>query len=229
MLKSLLGLTAGAFVALASPAQATVTLWNGDGANDTIQWGQLGPAGTLVSTPAAVVSDNGVTGSVNDSDGSAQRLDQGTDWNGNFAPGDTLLFNNYSGLINITFDTPVTAAGAQFQANLFGDFLARIWYDDGTFANLGFNVSGNSNANGDDSAVFIGVISDSANIVGITYGLHFTQDGPPDSTSGFAIGNVELIDGVPEPGTWAMMLLGFGAIGLSMRRRRRTTALAQAA
>jgi hypothetical protein len=25
---------------------------------------------------------------------------------------------------------------------------------------------------------------------------------------------------VPEPGTWAMMLLGFGAIGFSMRRRR---------
>jgi len=27
--------------------------------------------------------------------------------------------------------------------------------------------------------------------------------------------------GVPEPGTWAMMLLGFGGIGLAIRRRRR--------
>ena len=35
---------------------------------------------------------------------------------------------------------------------------------------------------------------------------------------------------VPEPGTWAMMLLGFGAIGFSMRsRRRRSGLLAQAA
>ena len=35
---------------------------------------------------------------------------------------------------------------------------------------------------------------------------------------------------VPEPGTWAMMLLGFGAIGFSMRRRRRHSAyLVQAA
>ncbi|HEX8838885.1 MAG TPA: PEPxxWA-CTERM sorting domain-containing protein, partial [Sphingomicrobium sp.] len=25
---------------------------------------------------------------------------------------------------------------------------------------------------------------------------------------------------VPEPATWAMMLLGFGAIGVSMRRRK---------
>ena len=33
----------------------------------------------------------------------------------------------------------------------------------------------------------------------------------------------------PEPATWAMMLLGFGAIGVSMRRRRGTQALLQAA
>jgi hypothetical protein len=33
---------------------------------------------------------------------------------------------------------------------------------------------------------------------------------------------------VPEPATWAMMLLGFGAIGLASRRRR-TRALAQIA
>jgi hypothetical protein len=31
---------------------------------------------------------------------------------------------------------------------------------------------------------------------------------------------------VPEPATWAMMLLGLGAIGLSMRSRRRPAALA---
>jgi hypothetical protein len=32
--------------------------------------------------------------------------------------------------------------------------------------------------------------------------------------------------GVPEPSTWAMMLLGFGAIGLAMRRRLKVAALA---
>ena len=34
---------------------------------------------------------------------------------------------------------------------------------------------------------------------------------------------------VPEPGTWALMLLGFGAVGFSMRRQRRVTASLQAA
>ncbi len=32
---------------------------------------------------------------------------------------------------------------------------------------------------------------------------------------------------VPEPSTWAMMLVGFGAIGASIRRRRRGTAIPQ--
>ena len=34
---------------------------------------------------------------------------------------------------------------------------------------------------------------------------------------------------VPEPSTWAMMLLGFGAMGVTMRRRRRTQDLLQVA
>ncbi len=31
--------------------------------------------------------------------------------------------------------------------------------------------------------------------------------------------------GVPEPATWAMMVIGFGAAGFALRRRRRSTAL----
>ena len=33
---------------------------------------------------------------------------------------------------------------------------------------------------------------------------------------------------VPEPATWAMMLIGFGAMGVSLRRRRRADAMIQA-
>ena len=40
--------------------------------------------------------------------------------------------------------------------------------------------------------------------------------------SGSFTGNVRITTGaVPEPGTWAMMLLGFGAVGFTMRRQRK--------
>jgi hypothetical protein len=42
-----------------------------------------------------------------------------------------------------------------------------------------------------------------------------------NSTSGSAIGRQTVH--APEPGTWAMMLLGFGAVGFSLRRARRQT------
>ena len=38
------------------------------------------------------------------------------------------------------------------------------------------------------------------------------------------VDNVLLTGAVPEPGTWAMMLLGFGGIGMAMRRRRQPLA-----
>lgn len=52
--------------------------------------------------------------------------------------------------------------------------------------------------------------------------------GPSASYSGTVNFNVPT-QGVPEPATWAMMLLGFGATGMVMRRRNRKTVLAQIA
>ena len=58
-----------------------------------------------------------------------------------------------------------------------------------------------------------------------SYHLTFSGNSP---TGGSESGNLLFRLAVPEPGTWAMMLLGFGGIGLAMRRRRRP-ALAQIA
>lgn len=46
--------------------------------------------------------------------------------------------------------------------------------------------------------------------------------------NGAYTGTLSFAPGVPEPATWAMMLMGFGAVGFSMRRRRQP-ALAQLA
>ena len=44
-----------------------------------------------------------------------------------------------------------------------------------------------------------------------------------------AIGVFSTPPAVPEPATWGMMLMGFGAAGYAMRRRRRSTDIAQLA
>ena len=54
--------------------------------------------------------------------------------------------------------------------------------------------------------------------------LTFAAVGTSDSLGGY-LDNIRLTAAVPEPSTWAMMLIGFGAIGFSMRRRRKTLAL----
>jgi PEP-CTERM motif len=38
--------------------------------------------------------------------------------------------------------------------------------------------------------------------------------------SGITVAGVPVDNAVPEPGTWAMMLMGFGAVGFAMRRRK---------
>jgi hypothetical protein len=58
-----------------------------------------------------------------------------------------------------------------------------------------------------------------------TYALHI--NGHFTGTRSSFGGDVNF-NAVPEPATWAMMLLGFGAVGFSIRRRR-TPALAQLA
>jgi choice-of-anchor C domain-containing protein len=64
---------------------------------------------------------------------------------------------------------------------------------------------------------------------GSSTSLSFAADGSAGCCYGPALDNVSLDAAVPEPATWAMMLLGFGAIGFGMRRRRKSLALTQAA
>lgn len=56
---------------------------------------------------------------------------------------------------------------------------------------------------------------------GTSQTLNFLAVGTPNGLPPVALlDNVSVRAAVPEPATWAMMLLGFGAIGATMRRRR---------
>ena len=58
------------------------------------------------------------------------------------------------------------------------------------------------------------------------YSLGTFGNGAPGNV---LLGGLALTPSVPEPGTWAMMLLGFGAVGAAMRRNRKKLALTQLA
>ena len=60
-----------------------------------------------------------------------------------------------------------------------------------------------------------------------TLSFAFRQD--PNFFSLDNISVTAVTDAVPEPGTWAMMLIGFAGAGMALRRRRRPAMLRQAA
>jgi hypothetical protein len=60
------------------------------------------------------------------------------------------------------------------------------------------------------------------------YRLSWTGENAGETASDAGVVHITSVPAVPEPATWAMMLLGFGGIGFSMRRSRRP-ALAQVA
>ena len=51
-----------------------------------------------------------------------------------------------------------------------------------------------------------------------------------NSDTGALAGTITITDhGVPEPATWAMMVLGFGAVGFALRRKRKLALISQLA
>ena len=58
-----------------------------------------------------------------------------------------------------------------------------------------------------------------------TTGANFVTLDDPTGWSNAALYTTQSRPPIPEPATWAMMLLGFGAAGAAMRRSRRKTAM----
>lgn len=107
---------------------------------------------------------------------------------------------------NLFAPSEATSASALVSIDGLSDIIS---HDTGDTSNLDWRIfSGNFVATGSDTLNFLNL-----------------SGGPNEGIFLDAI----TVAAVPEPGTWAMMLLGFGAIGLAMRARRRSGSLLQLA
>ncbi len=120
---------------------------------------------------------------------------------------ETLSFtNSLAGLYTISLDTSDAAVNftSAWLSDGVNNYALSSAFDDGTFE-LWTRPS-----------TLIGLGTYTLTIMGQT------------SDSGALAGTVTIRNAVPEPGTWGLMLLGFGAIGWQLRRRRTSQTLAQA-
>lgn len=137
----------------------------------------------------------------------------------NFGLGDFILFTGLNprvfpspgnpGPVSITFDTPVSAAGAQIAVDDTFNFTAFIAAYDSDDNLLGqFSLPGTSSLNLDNSAVFLGVQDDRANISRIVFSSSI-----PDRAIG--INALSLRNPtVPEPNIALPLLLAVTTIGI---------------
>ena len=193
-----------------------------------LDWAALGPSFTDVPngfvTPVPAISGLTITGT-QASGGDFERIDQGPlDWNGNFAPQEALLWSVFGGPMTFTFSNAIMAFGAQIAADDFGAFTARIEAFDASNASLGFFLTnGLASSAANDSAPFVGLLSDRRDIRKITLSLTTSGGGAGDPTD-FAISS-PVIQAVPEPVT--LVLVGSGLAGALVRRRRTSIAVSR--
>ncbi len=103
--------------------------------------------------------------------------------------------------MRIEFDDPVAGAGAQIQRNVLGPFEGSIEAFDVSDVSLGsFTLMGVSTFNADNSAIFLGVLSNTAEIKAITFDI------VPGEGRDFAINQLDIVtagadsdgDGIPD-------------------------------
>ncbi len=135
-------------------------------------------------------------------------IDSGGGYEGGFL--DTV---NGPRVLTVTFDS--LQSGFGFDANrLMGDFTVNIFGEGGS-------ALGNFSYPSANGLTFFGFGSSAVDIRSATIA-------GTDGTFGFALDNFTfntntVTPAVPEPATWAMMLVGFGLVGSAMRRRQKVT------
>ncbi|QNN65478.1 PEP-CTERM sorting domain-containing protein [Sphingomonas rhizophila] len=96
-------------------------------------------------------------------------------------------------------------------------------------ATLGVTAQHTNNCVGDPTGTFCNWTAVGVTFAGTAYSIDFGGTAGQTGYDNITFGSATPGGAVPEPGTWAMMLMGFGAVGFAMRRRRSTSGALQAA
>jgi hypothetical protein len=166
------------------PSHSLVTSRAALAGTDSVDWGTLGAPGTFHANPFTILSTGNVSITVSKPvKGDFEVLEQSPPttptvytWNGNFAPGDMVLYtaNGVTRQNPITLNfggTPVAAGGAQI-ADTNGSWTAEVDALDAKGRTLAsFTENGVSTGGRDNSAIFIGISSTSADIYQIALSI----------------------------------------------------------
>ena len=206
----------------ATPVMATITIVDANsiqGADVLFTGVQIGAMVTGSTQSGTLINFTGSTTVLGDSsiiraDGGHNRID-GTLNTTTTAPDDTF------GLTSLLFQLDSGATFNNLEFDLFGGVDGgRAFFtaldQNGDIFNFG-SFDGFALGSGSNFFGFAGIDGQSISFFQIDITPGSIQD-----VRQIRLDEVAQTGAVPEPGTWAMMLIGFGAIGTGMRRRRRT-------
>jgi hypothetical protein len=142
--------------------------------------------------------------------------------NGGFGlPSTYIGVDSGTGFATLSFASPVSSFGAYFNyAPGFGDPPTISAFGAGNTLLGAFDLSALapiSTPGGFNQFAFRGIVSDGTDITSFQFGgSYILLAGSPNG----------VVPGVPEPATWAMMLIGFAGLGLALRRKQRVATAA---
>ncbi len=217
---------------LATAATVIVALSAAPALADTINFGQFGPDGTHVADSATGTTSGGldvgftITGPKG---GGYTTAVQNSDWQGEFADASPVLWDTGvsgtgdAGAITITFDSPIQSiTGISAEANDFGPFTAtmQVFGASGLLGTSTFSSDNNDGLNPGSIPGF-SFTSGSADITSIV--ISTTNDDGQGVGLGPTATEDVIVEGVPEPATWTLLLAGIGGLGAVLRSARRRT------